>query len=116
MTTPTPCAAGIVFWHRELPPLQAEPIGEHTVEAVSQRVPGTLAHRDEIWDQCYADLMARTRARLDQEIARLGGDFAHVLHESIDSRRDDARGEAWLRGRFTYVLYRLPKAAQSDGM
>ena len=111
MTTSTPSAAGIVFWHRELPPLQAEPIGEHTVEAVSERVPGTLAHRDEIWDQCYADLMARTHTRLDQEIARLGGDFAHVLHESIDSRRDDVRGEAWLRGRFTYVLYRLPKAA-----
>ena len=36
-----------VFWHRELPPLEAEPIGEHVVEAVSQRVPGTLAHRDE---------------------------------------------------------------------
>jgi hypothetical protein len=111
MTTSTPSATGIVFWHRELPPLQAEPIGEHTVEAVSQRVPGTLAHRDEIWDQCYADLMARTQARLDQEIARLGGDFAHVLHESVDSRHDDARGEAWLRGRFTYVLYRLPKGA-----
>jgi hypothetical protein len=98
-----------VFWHRDLPPLQAEPIGEHTVEAESQRVPGTLAHRDDIWDQCYADLMSRTHARLDQEIARLGGDFAHVLHESVDSRHDDARGEAWLRGRFTYVLYRLPK-------
>jgi hypothetical protein len=111
MTTSPPYAAGNVFWHRELPPLQAEPIGEHTVEAVSQRVPGTLAHRDEIWDQCYADLMARTRVRLDQEIARLGGDFAHVLHESVDSRHDDARGEAWLRGRFTYVLYRLPNTA-----
>jgi hypothetical protein len=111
MTTSTPSAAGRVFWHRDLPPLQAEPIGEHTVEAVSARVPGTLAHRDEIWDQCYADLMARTHARLDQEIARLGGDFAHVLHESVDSRHDDARGEAWLRGRFTYVLYRLPTTA-----
>jgi hypothetical protein len=110
MTASAP-SAGIVFWHRELPPLQAEPIGEHTVEAVSQRVPGTLAHRDELWDRCYADLMARTQTRLNQEIACLGGDFAHVLYESVDSRRDDARGEAWLRGRFTYVLYRLPKTA-----
>ena len=108
MTASAP-SAGVVFWHRDLPPLQAEPIGEHTVEAVSQRVPGTLAHGDEIWDQCYADLMASTHARLEQEIARLGGDFAHVLHESVDSRHDDARNEAWLRGRFTYVLYRLPK-------
>ena len=80
MTTSAPSAAGIVFCHRELPPLQADP-------------------------------MSRTHARLEQEIARLGGDFAHVLHESVDSRHDDARGEAWLRGRFTYVLYRLPKDA-----
>jgi len=100
-----------VFWHRDLPPLEAEVLGEHTVEAVSVRVPGTLAHRDEIWDRCHAELMAAAHVRLDQEIARLGGHFAHVLHESIDSRHDDATGEAWLHGRFTYVLYRRPKAA-----
>jgi hypothetical protein len=108
MTTSAPLATKTVFWHRELPPLEAEAIGEHTVESTSERVPGTLAHRDEIWDRCYADLMAQTRARLEQEIARLGGHFAHVLEESVDTRHDDARGEAWLRGRFTYVLYRLP--------
>ena len=95
-----------VFWHRELPPIEAQVMGEHTLEAASGRVPGTLAHRDEIWDQCYADLMSATQARLNQEVARLGGQFAHVLHESVDSRHDDARGEAWLHGRFTYVLYR----------
>ena len=106
-----PLTEPVVFWHRELPPLQAEAIGEHVLEATSQHVPGTLAHRDEIWDQCYADLMAQTRLRLRQEIDRLGGDFAHVLRESVDSRHDEARGEAWLRGRFTYMLYRLPKAA-----
>lgn len=111
MTTSAPLATKTVFWHRELPPLEAEAIGEHTVEATSERVPGTLAHRDEIWDRCYADLMAQTRARLEQEIARLGGHCAHVLEESVDTRHDDARGEAWLRGRFTYVLYRLPGAA-----
>lgn len=110
MTASTSTATQAVFWHRELPPLKAEPIGEHVVEAASQRVPGTLAHRDEIWDQCYADLMTQTRDRIVQEIARLDGDFAHVLHESVDSRHDDVRGEAWLRGRFTYVLYRLPRA------
>lgn len=115
MTTSAPPAAGIVYWHRELPPLEAEPIGDYIVEAVSQRVPGTLAHRDEIWDQCYTDLMNRTRVRIEQEVARLGGDFAHVVHESVDSRHDDARGEAWLRGRVAYVLYRLPKAVQSEG-
>jgi len=100
-----------VFWHRDLPPLEAELLGEHTVEAVSSRVPGTLAHRDEMWDRCYAELMAAAHARLNQEIARLGGHFAHVLHESVDSRHDDATAEAWLHGRFTYVLYRRPEAA-----
>jgi hypothetical protein len=109
LTAAAPTARKIVFWHRELPPLEAEAIGEHALEAVSERVSGTLAHRDEIWDQCYADLMAQARARLEQEVARLGGDFAHVLQESVDSRRDDTKGEAWLRGRFTYVLSRMPQ-------
>jgi hypothetical protein len=95
-----------VFWHRELPPLDADIVGEHTLESVSGRVSGTLRHRDELWDQCYADLMTQTHHRLVQEIERLGGDYAHVLDESIESRRDDARGEAWLHGRFTYALHR----------
>jgi hypothetical protein len=34
--------------------------------------------------------------------------YAHVLDESIDSRHDGATGEAWLQGRFTYMLYRRP--------
>lgn len=98
----------IIYWHRELPPLDAEPVGDHTVEATSRRVSGTLAHRDELWSQCHADLMDRTKERLLQEIARLGGHYAHVLDERIDSRHDDALGEAWLHGQFTYVLYRRP--------
>ena len=49
----------IVYWHRELPPLEAELVAEHTVEANSSRVPGTIAHRDELWDQCYRELMER---------------------------------------------------------
>lgn len=105
MTTRAP-AEQTVFWHRELPPLDAEPIGEHTIEAVSGRVPGRGAGRDEIWERCYASLMTETHRRLEQEIARLGGDCAHVLHESIDSRHDDVSGEVWLHGRFTYMLYR----------
>jgi hypothetical protein len=43
----------IVYWHRELPPLEAELVAEHTVEANSSRVPGTIAHRDELWDQLH---------------------------------------------------------------
>ena len=80
----------IVYWHRELPPVSAEIMGEHTVEAASARVEGTIAHRDELWDRCYEDLMERAGARLEQEVERLNGDFAHVLGEVIEARRDDA--------------------------
>jgi hypothetical protein len=98
----------IVFWHRELPPLNAEPMAEHTMEATSGRVAGTISHRDELWEHCYQELMANTRARLVQEIARLGGHYAHVHDESIEIRHDNAAGEAWLHGRFSYMLYRRP--------
>jgi hypothetical protein len=100
----------VIYWRRDLPPLDAEQIGEHVVEATSIRVKGDLAERGELWDQCHDDLMARIRDRLEQEVARLGGHYAHVLQESIDSRHDDASDEAWLHGRFTYVLLRQPSA------
>jgi hypothetical protein len=96
----------VVYWHRELPPSDAELMAEHTLEATSGRVAGTLAHRDELWDHCYQELMANAHARLAQEIARLGGHYAHVYGESIDARHDDAAGEAWLHGRFSYMLFR----------
>ena len=102
----------IVYWHRHLPPLEAEMLGEHVLEATSCRVQGTLAHRDELWDRCYRSLIANTQERFAQEVARLGGHYAHVLDESIHSRRDDVAGEAWLHGRFTYMLYRR---APTDG-
>jgi len=98
----------IVYWHRDLSPLDAEPIAEHTVEADSGRVAGTLAHRDELWDRCYQELMANTETRLVGEVARLGGHYAHVHHEAVEPKHDDAAGEAWLHGCFTYMLYRRP--------
>jgi hypothetical protein len=94
-----------IYWHHELPPFGAEAIGEHIVEATSSHVPGTLARRDELWTECYEDLMAQVRTRLNQEIIRLGGDYAHVLSESVDSRHDPVTGEAWLHGRLTYMVY-----------
>jgi hypothetical protein len=105
-TTIEDSEAKIVYWHRELPPLETELVAEHTVEANSSRVPGTIAHRDELWDQCYRELMANAESRLVQEVARLGGHFAHVHDEAIDQKHDDAAGEAWLHGRFRYMLYR----------
>lgn len=94
-----------VYWHRELPPPNAEFLGEHTVETTSGTVPGTLAHRDGLWDRCYKDLMDQARLRLEQEASCLGGHYAHVFDETVDSRHN-ASGEAWLRGSFTYPLYR----------
>jgi hypothetical protein len=102
-----------IYWHRELPPVDAEPVGEHTVEATSDRLPGTLAHRDELWTECHEKLMAHATQRLEQEMARLRGDYAHVLDESVDSRHDEVTGEKWLHGQFTYMLYRKP-ASQTD--
>jgi hypothetical protein len=67
-------------------------MAEHTIEAISGRVAGIISHRDELWDRCYEELMANARARLTQEIDRLGGDYAHVNGESIDTHHDDAAG------------------------
>ena len=98
-----------IYWHRELPPPDAEILGEHVVEATSLRVSNTMAAHDELWERCYQDLMLQARKRMEQELKRLGGDYAHVLDESVDSRRDDVAGEAWLHGRFNYVLCKRKK-------
>lgn len=97
-----------VFWHRELPPIDAELMAPHTVEANSSRVPGTLAHRDELWERCYRELMAAARERIESEIGRLGGAYAHVHGESVGAKHDDVAGEAWLHGTFDYNLYASP--------
>jgi hypothetical protein len=110
MNSTTVESSQVVYWHRELPPLAAEPVEEHVVEAASRRVPGTLLHRDELWVECYQDLMVKAANRLEQEVKRLGGHYAHVLDESVDSRHDDASNESWLHGQFTYTLYYQPAA------
>ncbi len=102
----------VVYWHRELPPVGAETMGEHILEADSPRIPGNLGHRDELWEGCYADLMAQADQRLVQEVLRLGGDWAHVLNESIASKHDERTGQSWLHGQFSYVLYRKPETGK----
>jgi hypothetical protein len=106
MTTTTDTPTQIVFWHRDLPPLEAEPLGEHTVEANSRHVLDTLAHRDELWEDCRLDLIAAAKRCIGQEVARLGGRFAHVLDERIEVKRDAVQSDAWMHGRYTYMLYR----------
>jgi len=110
-TTVNERARRIVYWHRDLPPLEADLVAEHTVEATSSRVSGRLARRDELWNRCHDELMTTAESRLAQEVARLGGDFAHVHDEAIEPRHDDATGQGWLHGRFDYMLYRRPQVA-----
>ena len=95
-----------VYWHRDLPPLDGEILHEHVLEATSDRVSGSIVRYGDLWDRCYASLMGHTTDRLVQEMARLGGHYAHVLDEHIDSKRDDRTNESWLQGRFSYVLYK----------
>ncbi len=101
----------VVYWHRELPPLDADVLGEHNVEAVSESVAGIIAHHDELWDRCYEQLMANATVRIEQEVARLGGQYAHVLEEHVVPKRDERTDRTWLSGRFTYAL--LGKAGGS---
>lgn len=84
----------VVYWHRELPPPDGEVMHEHVIEAMSNRVSGAIERHGELWHRCYVALMEATQIRLEQEVRRLGGDYAHVLDEHIDSRRDEANGEA----------------------
>ena len=95
-----------IYWHRDLPPLEAEAIGEHVLEAASDHVQGCLLPHDEQWHAGYENLMAHARDRLVQEVVRLGGHHAHVLKEAIEVRRSDDVDEAWLHGRFEYMLFR----------
>lgn len=113
MSSSRDTAPKFVFWHEELPPLDGEAIQENAIEAVSDRVSGFIDRHGELWHRCYDTLMEHTELRLEQEIKRLGGHFAHVLDEHVDSKRDDATGESWLHGRFSYVLYRrVPNTRQ----
>jgi hypothetical protein len=105
MSTQDTEPARIVYWHRELPPLDADPLGEHTVEAKSDAVAGIIAHRDDLWDQCYEQLMTNVKERIEQEVARLGGRYAHVLEEHVTPKHDELTNRSWLTGRFNYVLF-----------
>ncbi len=97
-----------LFWHRKLPPINAELMGEHTVEAVSTRVSGRLAQGDRMWGTCYDSLIKATEERVHQELLRLGGDYAHIVRESIDIKHDMHTYEGWLHGQFDYEMYKKP--------
>jgi hypothetical protein len=96
----------VVYWFRDLPPLDGEPSGEDQVEAVSTRFHGRLEHADDLWDRCRDEVLAVATTRIEQEVARLGARYARVTDEELDSRHDDAANESYLHGRFRFVVYR----------
>ena len=67
-----------------------------------------LRERLEIRQVTTGSLMTNTMSRLVEDVARPGGHYAHVHEEAISPKHDDAVGEVWLDGRFTYLLYRRP--------
>ena len=74
-------------------PFDGEAIGNHVIEQSSRRVPGTLAHRDELWNQRSEDVMDRIRIfRAEEEIARLGDNYSSALAESLNSKHDAVNG------------------------
>jgi hypothetical protein len=95
-----------IYWHRDLPPLDAELMGEHSVDAVSESVAYRFDERDELWQRCSASLRERLAERLEAEIDRLGGDYVHVLEEDVTPHVDHPTGKYWLIGRVRYTLYR----------
>jgi hypothetical protein len=89
--------------------LQLETEKTHCEPSLPVRMPGRNARTS---PAVRGELMDRARFRLEQEIARLRGDYAHVLTEEIEPRHDDRTGEAWVYGRFDYELYRRKTGPQ----
>lgn len=98
-------AVGVVFWHRDLPPLDDEPVGEHEIVARSRATPFRYADRDALWHEVYPSLMEEATRRITAEVARLGGSSAHVIDEDISSSVDNQTNEYRLTGTFRFVLY-----------
>jgi hypothetical protein len=59
----------IVYWHRELPPVDAEMVSEHQVEAASSRIAGSIARGDAAWDQRTSGIHRANDRRTDQGAA-----------------------------------------------
>jgi hypothetical protein len=96
----------VVFWHRDLPPVEAEPIVEDEIEATGPRLPSSPSGRSELWTRSADGLRASAESRIAQEVRRLGGLYAHVNDDHVEEHTDHASGETWLRGRYSFVVYR----------
>lgn len=106
--------AKIVYWRRDLPPLSEQLEGEHEIVATSDRVHASWGEREASWGRCYASLSAHAEDRIAQEVRRLGGTCAHVLDESVVTRRDDRTDELWLVGTYRFTMYVHPPDAPAS--
>ena len=52
----------VIYWRRDLPPLEAEQIGDHVVEADSRHVKEDLSERGTLWDQRHDDVIGASRS------------------------------------------------------
>jgi hypothetical protein len=95
----------VVYWRRELPPLSEQVEGEHELEAESPHLHYDFGDRQVMWSKCYPLLLERAEERIRQELVRLKGSCAHVVHEQVTAKTDDAASLFWLRGRFLFVMY-----------
>lgn len=104
-TTPSPPPSQRIFWYHELPPLSAQVLDTHVLEAQSDPIPWRFADRETLWAESQPSLDAAVRERLTQELDRLGAAYAHVVDEHIEEHTDPATATFELRGRYDYVAY-----------
>lgn len=97
-----------IFWHRDLPPEGARPLGSHELEANSPPTTWRYGDRDALWAEHQPLLDAAVRQRLTQELDRLGADFAHVVEEHVEAHIEVNAGTFELRGRYGYVALAAP--------
>jgi hypothetical protein len=95
----------VIYWRNEVPPMHEQIEGEHVVEARSKAVHRSFGDHDDLWGQCYPDLMKTAAQRITDEVTRLGGSCAHVIDEAVNSKVNEGTSEFWLHGRFTFLMY-----------
>ena len=61
-----------IFWHADLPPLEAELVDEYRVIARSERIEYRFDRRTELWHRCVDSLRENLEHRIGQELDRMG--------------------------------------------
>ena len=100
----------VVYWHRELPPRDADPIGSHTIEAISDQRTGTFVRRDIRVGSLLSSADGAHR-RPDRTGNRPAGRRLRARAGRPSSRgMTTAPAKPGCTGRFDYELYRARRA------